>query len=308
MKRNSGVALLIVLILTMLLAAMAGALVTFGQTVAKASRASVWHTKAFYSAEGALAQSLVNLRLGGSGELVGSTNGVPYTVTTSDDDGTTLIHVLAHKDEEPGAHYELNAWAVPIVIDIPQVAAIYTEPGSTLTLNGDALTLDGDTTFALATAYDEAGENYEALMYQIDVDRYDQLQGLEEPGSIGDVDPIDVPALFASLKASPWGGIVHHEGNLRLSGNLEGSGVLLVSGDLSIAGSYTFDGLVIVLGDVKLTGGGDSLSILGALLTAGDFIVSGSVEVLYDGEILTELETLVNEATTALRLVAQVSV
>lgn len=48
--------------------------------------------------------------------------------------------------------------------------------------------------------------------------------------------------------------IIYHKGNMSLSGNGAGQGILLVEGDLDVAGNVSFYGPVIVMGAIKFTG------------------------------------------------------
>jgi hypothetical protein len=85
----------------------------------------------------------------------------------------------------------------------------------------------------------------------------------------------DGPYAGAYDPAKPWNApeqdprvtVVH--GNLNLSGNFSGGGLLIVTGRLSCAGPYRYDGLVLVLGSGKLAAAGLGPGINGGLLVAG---------------------------------------
>jgi hypothetical protein len=48
--------------------------------------------------------------------------------------------------------------------------------------------------------------------------------------------------------------ILYHKGNLQITGNGAGQGMLLVEGDLDVAGNVSFYGPIIVMGAIKFTG------------------------------------------------------
>ncbi|MCZ6874147.1 MAG: hypothetical protein O7G88_11580 [bacterium] len=64
--------------------------------------------------------------------------------------------------------------------------------------------------------------------------------------------------------------------------NVMGYGILLVKGDLTLGGSFEWNGLVLVSGHLTLNGGGNNINIRGAILTQGNTVVSGSIDVRYD--------------------------
>ncbi len=51
--------------------------------------------------------------------------------------------------------------------------------------------------------------------------------------------------------------IIHVTGTVTLN-NVQGQGILLVDGDLNVQGSYQFFGIVVILGDLKTSGGGST--------------------------------------------------
>ncbi len=72
-----------------------------------------------------------------------------------------------------------------------------------------------------------------------------------------------------------------------LAGNREGAGILIVNGDLHISGKFQFEGLVVVLGDVMVTGGGNNgMSVLGAVMANGNVHVTGNADILYSSEAI----------------------
>ncbi len=89
--------------------------------------------------------------------------------------------------------------------------------------------------------------------------------------------------------------IVHVTGDLHLSGDGEGGGVLIIDGDLDCSGQFTWYGIVIVLGDMRFTGGGGGVHIYGSTLVQGgvdDQTVSGQADLLYSSIALDRLTGL----------------
>ena len=90
--------------------------------------------------------------------------------------------------------------------------------------------------------------------------------------------------------------IVHITGDLMVSGNLSGAGVLVIDGDFQMGGTINWNGVVICLGDVDVVGGGAAKNIVGAMLVqgsiAGSSVVNGNIKVLYSSEMLQSLSML----------------
>ncbi|HXE90467.1 MAG TPA: hypothetical protein VNK82_05825 [Terriglobales bacterium] len=81
--------------------------------------------------------------------------------------------------------------------------------------------------------------------------------------------------------------ITYIPGNLQITGNTQGNGVLLVDGDLNISGGLQFYGLVIVKGVIKFSGGGSqSTNIYGQVLAGEeslvDSVLGGSANITFD--------------------------
>lgn len=81
--------------------------------------------------------------------------------------------------------------------------------------------------------------------------------------------------------------ITYVPGDLHMTGNSQGNGILVIDGDLDIDGGLNFYGLILVKGVVKFTGGGSQkVNIYGSVLagqsSVDDTIVGGSASVYYD--------------------------
>lgn len=89
--------------------------------------------------------------------------------------------------------------------------------------------------------------------------------------------------------------IVHCTGDLHISGGLTGGGVLVVDNDFVCSGSFTWYGVVLVLGDMKFTGGGSDIHIYGATLVQGSSageVVGGNADLLYSSAALNKITAL----------------
>ena len=90
--------------------------------------------------------------------------------------------------------------------------------------------------------------------------------------------------------------IVHIAGDLDISGNMSGAGVLVVDGDFKMGGTINWNGLVVVLGDVDVVGGGSDKNIIGGLVVqgtvAGNMNIMGNVKTLYSSAMIAKLNAL----------------
>jgi hypothetical protein len=99
--------------------------------------------------------------------------------------------------------------------------------------------------------------------------------------------------------------IVHVTGDLHASGSGSGGGVLIIDEDFDCTGSFTWYGIVIVMGDIRFSGGGSEIHIYGSLLVQGgggqDQTVSGQADILYSSIALDRLTGLGNYRTYSWR-------
>jgi hypothetical protein len=81
--------------------------------------------------------------------------------------------------------------------------------------------------------------------------------------------------------------VTYVPGNLQITGNSQGNGVLIVDGDLDIHGGLNFYGMILVRGVVKFTGGGaQATNVFGAVLAGQESLVDntlgGSADIQFD--------------------------
>lgn len=81
-------------------------------------------------------------------------------------------------------------------------------------------------------------------------------------------DGMDLSGSGVELGTSDAPKIVVAEGDLYLSGNGSGAGILVVQGNLEYQGAFDYDGLVLVLGEGSVSLGGANKSITGGVLVA----------------------------------------
>lgn len=205
-------------------------------------------------------------------------------------------------------------------------SAVYVNPNVALSLNGNSFTIDGRdhnlvgdlTTGApipgIATEFGSPlGTNESDILSQIPSQNYDQILGSGGTPAVDEIPIVDIDSLFETFKSitnnnltpgtysnTTLGStsatqITYVNGDLHLSGQGTGAGVLIVDGSLEISGKFDFKGIVIVRGDMRLTGGGSGVHIYGALmigqsLTAledpSDVGFSGQADIFYSSEAI----------------------
>lgn len=216
---------------------------------------------------------------------------------------------------------------------IPRTGAVFVDPNVALDLKGQAFRIDGNDRNpdgsagsggalpGLTTAEGNTpGDNQAALLAQINSNQYDQVTGAGGSPSLGEVAGVDFdgifnqfkaaqnnelsPGTYANLQTGNWAAqslpITYVQGNLHLTGNGSGAGVLVVEGSLRITGRFSFVGVIIVRGDVVLTGGGSSVHtwgsvMVGETLTAldeegGELEVGGQADLQYSSVGLSRVE------------------
>lgn len=81
--------------------------------------------------------------------------------------------------------------------------------------------------------------------------------------------------------------IVYREGNLKITGNSTGSGLLVVNGDLTVVGTMTWYGVVVVTG--QLNCGAGTANIVGGILlgpACSDIDLRGTADLQYSQEAI----------------------
>ena len=101
---------------------------------------------------------------------------------------------------------------------------------------------------------------------------------------------------------SGWGSITDYKvvyiqgGDLHLSGQNSGGGILLVDGDLLVSGQFTWYGVIICMGNIDFTGGGNGIHVYGCVMTQGSISASGSVsgqaDLFYSSQTISKLSEM----------------
>ncbi len=155
-------------------------------------------------------------------------------------------------------------------------------------------------------AYGEVDMDIEGLfgLYAAGADFYYNVTSETHTGSTipgpGDgwgspVQPDSTPPLDLTLPSTcSESNIVHYDTNgtdVKLSGGVEGCGVLLVDGDLEVNGNFFWHGVVIATGSIRFTGGGNK-NITGGMLAGSDVdadVVGGNANIVYCSTAINNL-------------------
>ena len=112
---------------------------------------------------------------------------------------------------------------------------------------------------------------------------------------------LSYPAGTSNPDMSTWGAIgdlkvVHVAGDLSVTGNGSGAGVLIVDGDFHLGGTVNYNGIIIVLGNVDIQGGGNAKNIVGGMMVQGTLTgttnVAGNVKLMYSSAMINQLYSL----------------
>ena len=256
--------------------------------------------------------------------------GASLIVHVTDTAFANVFRVVATATDSSNALATVDTFVIKTTPTLPSVGAVYVDPDVALDLKGNSFKIDGnDYTAAgvldatkppmpgISTEIgDSAGENLTNLLAQIPAKNYNQILGLGGTPSLKETGKLDLDALFDGFKSvktkdftpgtytSPTMGkidgmeISYVSGNLQISGNGKGAGVLVVDGSLEVTGQFTYYGLVMVRGDVKFSGGGAGIHTWGSVMVgesltavdpSGDMTVTGTADLRYSSEILTKV-------------------
>ena len=111
---------------------------------------------------------------------------------------------------------------------------------------------------------------------------------------------------YGNAAANDWQ-VTMCDGDLSLTGNLDGAGILVIMGDLEIRGDINFTGLVVVTGKTTIRGGGSSSTIRGGLIAGGDMLLKGTVDLQFSSQTLNTVgqAVAIKRVVTGWREVAQ---
>lgn len=246
-----------------------------------------------------------------------TTRGIPKLIISSQGRrgvGSKIVTVEAVK------------WPLP-----PIPGSVYTE--GPINFNGNAFYVDGhdhdytapyDTVAGAPSLLGIATPNDPNVITNALIGQQtDNVQGSGGDPSVGSANVnLDLPALAAAWSqmaditlagplnnpsTSGWGSvapppatsdlkIVHIAGDLHISGNASGAGVLVVDGDFDLSGTFNWNGVVLVLGDVAVTGGGTAKQVVGSMMVQGNLnstsTMNGAIKLLYSSDMISQLNAL----------------
>jgi hypothetical protein len=97
--------------------------------------------------------------------------------------------------------------------------------------------------------------------------------------------------------------VTHFTGNVNVTGNLSGAGVMVVDGGLTISGASDFTGLIIVQGTTQIATLQGNTTILGALWTTDlRLTVGGSASMTYSSQALALVNSLFSNSPLPKRI------
>ncbi len=163
---------------------------------------------------------------------------------------------------------------MPCPVEDPKCTAVRCIPGILTT--GDSIKIEGA---AVTYGNPDSSSDSSNPFYEIW-----EVLGYETEADMDD-------AINWKSSTSPVDGFTKVEGDLHLTGNTEGKGVLWVRGDLLISGNYRFRGIIYVNNDFHLTG---NSWILGSIIVKGEFVteltpLAGTADVLYSSRAIQDM-------------------
>lgn len=90
----------------------------------------------------------------------------------------------------------------------------------------------------------------------------------------------------------------------KISGNLTGRGILVVTGDLTITGGLQYEGFIYVMGTLTISGGGSGLNVTGGIIAKNTVSINGNVTVTYNTSTLQGIGSE-NSQTSVIRWARQ---
>jgi hypothetical protein len=195
-----------------------------------------------------------------------------------------------------------EVYALRQLHSIPPAGTIYVQGGVDVDVDGNSFAVGGidtnpdgtkvtgaPTVWGIATDVGSpAGSNATDIKNGIPTMRQDQIVGTGGTASINETNLVDFETIWGWFTNTPkttvapatyvtgggtWGDsktndyrVTYCKGDLELSGDFKGAGILVVDGSVTFTGQSEWAGVVIVKGDVVLTGGGGIVHLYGSLL------------------------------------------
>ncbi len=130
--------------------------------------------------------------------------------------------------------------------------------------------------------------------------------GTDSNGNLdgSEAETIESSGTFTQRIGDRWGSAdnykvtyINGDATLAGGGQVSSYGVLVVNGNLSISGQFQHIGIIIVLGSIKVTGGGSGIHTYGAILCGGelrlsDIQVTGNADIMWSSEAIRNVADL----------------
>ena len=237
-------------------------------------------------------------------------SGVPVLIVTSNGRQSNATKTI-----------EIEAVKLP---GLPVPGSVYTE--GTLECQGTAFHIDGHDYDPIADSIITSSQPVPGVVATGGAgavscntpNGWDNIEGAGAPPSVAgatyDLDLAGYRNSYASMtdlvyngsqsnpSTSGWGSASDYKivyvkgGDLHLSGQNSGGGVLLIDGDLKVSGQFTWYGLIICMGNIEFTGGGSGIHVYGCVMTQGSVSASGSVsgqaDLFYSSQTISKLSEM----------------
>jgi hypothetical protein len=237
-------------------------------------------------------------------------SGVPVLIVTSNGRQSNATKTI-----------EIEAVKLP---GLPVPGSVYTE--GTLECQGTAFHIDGHDYDPIADSIITSSQPVPGVVATGGAgavscntpNGWDNIEGAGAPPSVAgatyDLDLAGYRNSYASMtdlvyngsqsnpSTSGWGSASDYKivyvkgGDLHLSGQNSGGGVLLIDGDLKVSGQFTWYGLIICMGNIEFTGGGSGIHVYGCVMTQGSISASGSVsgqaDLFYSSQTISKLSEM----------------
>lgn len=218
--------------------------------------------------------------------------------------------------------------ALSLTANIPEVeaAVMLGDPFAAVTFNGNSFLINGDDKYinggsvagssvlglGIGPQSNGTAGDPTQITNQLASNQNDNVTGTGPDPSVGAVNPVQINAIisalapYATMSVTNYSGtytgnigsypsspqLFYSDGDIKISGNGQGYGIMIIDGNLTISGNWDFVGLVFVGGKVTFSGGGNTKKLQGAIFIDGDaqdLAVSGNINLQYSSEAVTNV-------------------
>jgi hypothetical protein len=223
------------------------------------------------------------------GPASGATRSVASVVRlrVADFDQNTAMQVFGDLDiggtaDVDGDDTFLSAWSADSCTTSDSSSAVVAQPGSDIDESGGSGGIDGDITRRTLTEGDffVFGDLTWYDVISMATSRYTPNTTLSQIDPVCNINCVSSGAVCNTSNVNNWGApessnnacfnhfpIIYAEGDLHITENGDGQGILLVEGDLIITSQFDFYGIIIVKGALDIGAGGSTVT--GSVLAYG---------------------------------------